>query len=134
MTEVVVENHTLKLIDFGMARPCLPGTTLRTKLGSPYFIAPEVLTGRYDAMCDVWSIGVIMYILLSGHLPFSGSTDAETFSRVRRVGVSFTAEAWIDVSQEAKDLVKSLLTYSSPARIMTDEALKHNWIVPSSIV
>lgn len=70
-------NNTLKIIDFGTSTMFETGTTLKTTHGTSYYIAPEVLAKKYDARCDVWSVGVILYILLSGKPPFDGDNDEE---------------------------------------------------------
>ena len=70
-------NNTLKIIDFGTSIMVDKGTTLKTTHGTSYYIAPEVLNKKYDEKCDVWSIGVILYILLSGKPPFDGDNDDE---------------------------------------------------------
>lgn len=70
-------NNTLKIIDFGTSTMYEKGTTLKTTHGTSYYIAPEVLVKKYDERCDVWSVGVILYILLSGKPPFDGDNDEE---------------------------------------------------------
>lgn len=74
----------LKVIDFGTSDFCLPGDFLQHKFGTPYYVAPEVLKKHYDKSADVWSAGVIMYILLCGYPPFGGKTDAKILQRVEK--------------------------------------------------
>ena len=69
------EDSPIKVIDFGLSKNYDDGEVMTTKAGTPYYIAPEVLKGKYDKSCDVWSSGVILYILLSGVPPFYGDTD-----------------------------------------------------------
>eukprot|EP00820_Chromera_velia_P024332 Cvel_32861.t1-p1 / transcript=Cvel_32861.t1 / gene=Cvel_32861 / organism=Chromera_velia_CCMP2878 / gene_product=Calcium-dependent protein kinase 2, putative / transcript_product=Calcium-dependent protein kinase 2, putative / location=Cvel_scaffold5206:3376-5449(+) / protein_length=404 / sequence_SO=supercontig / SO=protein_coding / is_pseudo=false len=76
-------NSPIKLIDFGLASRYTPGQLLRTRAGTPYYVSPQVLEGRYGPECDVWSAGVMMYILLCGYPPFNGPTDTEIMERVR---------------------------------------------------
>ena len=76
--------------------------------GTPYYIAPEVLTGSYTEMCDMWSIGVILYIMLCGSPPFNGEDD-EIIAKVKKGQWSFGSSKWDTISDEAKDLVKSLM-------------------------
>lgn len=67
----------LKIIDFGTSKKIFPEEKLTTKIGTPYYIAPEVIKKNYDQKCDIWSLGVIMYILLGGYPPFNGENDNE---------------------------------------------------------
>ena len=78
-------------------------------LGTPYYIAPEVLKKKYDEKCDVWSIGVILHILLSGVPPFIGRTDELMFEAIQVGFVSFASQEWKSVSNEAKIFIKKLL-------------------------
>ena len=73
----------IKVIDFGTSQIFNPSKKMTTKIGTPYYIAPEVLTKSYTEKCDVWSCGVILYILLCGHPPFIGRNDAEIISRIK---------------------------------------------------
>ena len=100
---------------------------METLVGTPYYIAPEVLKGDYGNGCDIWSLGVLLYILLSGYLPFSGRTQAEVFERITDAKVSFKRKEWEQVSPEAIDLVKEMLTASPASRITAAGALKHRW-------
>mmetsp|Transcript_37359 Transcript_37359/g.33498 ORF Transcript_37359/g.33498 Transcript_37359/m.33498 type:complete len:88 (-) Transcript_37359:792-1055(-) len=81
------------------------------KFGTAYYIAPEVLNKNYDEKCDVWSCGVIMYILLCGYPPFGGHNDKEILKRVRLGKFKFDDEEWGKISPEAKSLIKRMLTY-----------------------
>ncbi|KAL8447748.1 hypothetical protein Emag_004209 [Eimeria magna] len=99
---------------------------------SAYYIAPEVLRKKYDEKCDVWSCGVILYILLCGYPPFGGQTDQEILKRVEKGKYSFEMPDWGHVSEEAKDLVRKMLTYDSSKRISAEECLAHPWIVKFS--
>ena len=76
--------------------------------GTPYYIAPEVLKGDYNEKCDLWSIGIILYILLCGQAPFNGSDD-QILAKVRKGNWEFKAPIWQNVSEEAKDLVSKLI-------------------------
>lgn len=119
---------SIKIIDFGTANFFENDTKLRLKVGTPYYIAPEVLKKEYSYKCDIWSCGVIMYILLSGNPPFDGSDDEEILNKVLLGGFTFGKE-FNNVSDDAKELIKKLLTYDSKKRISAEEALQHNWIV-----
>jgi calcium-dependent protein kinase len=82
---------------------------MSTRLGTAYYIAPEVLGGEYDEKCDVWSCGVILYILLCGYPPFNGQTDDQIHQSISRGKYSFPEEEWNAVSKEGKILVTKML-------------------------
>jgi len=105
-----------------------PNKKLDEKLGTPYYIAPEVLNKNYGAKCDIWSIGVICYILLCGAPPFSGQTDNDIMKAVRAGKVSFAGDHWKGISEVAKDFISQLLTYNQEQRPSAQEALGHTWI------
>jgi len=123
-----VQDNVLKLIDFGLAKHCEPGQMLKSKVGTPMYMAPQVLTRRYDTQCDMWSIGVIMYILLSGKPPFLADTEFETLDKVRLGQWKFAGACWGQVSDDAKSLVKTLLRMSPKLRATAEDALDHAWI------
>ena len=77
--------------------------------GTPYYIAPEILSGTYTEKCDLWSIGVIVYIMLSGKPPFAGSNEDEILSRVRSGEFNFKNSVWNSISTEARDFIKKLM-------------------------
>ena len=97
------------------------------KFGTPYYIAPEVLNKSYNERCDIWSAGVILYILLSGYPPFPGKTDRDIIKNVMKGEYSLDGEEWKYVSDEAKDLVRRMLAYDFHKRISAKEALEHKW-------
>ncbi|CDI82111.1 CAM kinase, CDPK family, putative, partial [Eimeria acervulina] len=96
--------------------------------GTVYYVAPEVLDGRYNQLCDVWSIGVIVYMLLSGTPPFAGKTDLEIILKIKRCCYSFEGDSWKGVSPLAKSFISSLLKRSPEDRLTAAEALKHQWL------
>lgn len=102
------------------------------KLGTPYYIAPEVLNKKYNEKCDIWSCGVIVYILLSGMPPFNGQSDQEIMKKVRVGKFSFSDPCWSNVSDKAKDLITKLLTYDVDQRPTAEQALQHPWITEMS--
>ena len=77
--------------------------------GTSYYLAPEVIEGEYSEKCDVWSLGVIMYILLSGEPPFNGETDYEIVERIKAGEYSLEGEHWDQISDQAKNLIELLL-------------------------
>lgn len=118
----------IKLIDFGTAIYVKKGKKLSLKVGSPFYVAPEVLKGSYGLECDVWSCGIILYILLCGYPPFEGKNQDEIFDKILNDDINITKDEWEDVSDEAKDLVKKLLERDVNKRITAAEALKHPFI------
>jgi len=78
---------------------------MKTRAGTPYYISPEVLAGDYDESCDIWSAGVILYIMLCGYPPFYGNTDHEILDSVKAGAFDFDGPEWLGVTDEAKDLI-----------------------------
>lgn len=132
LLESKAKDALIKIVDFGLSAHYEVGGKMRERLGTAYYIAPEVLRKKYDEKCDVWSCGVILYILLCGYPPFGGQTDQEILKRVERGKFSFEMPDWGHVSEEAKDLVRKMLTYDSSKRISAEECLAHPWIVKFS--
>ena len=120
----------LKIIDFGTSLSFDSDRALDEKLGTAYYIAPEVIKKSYNEKCDLWSCGVIMYILLSGEPPFNDpKADNEAIMKnVEKGKYDLTKGIWKTVSKEAKDLIKKLLTYKPEDRISAEDALQHPWI------
>lgn len=120
----------LKIVDFGTSLTFDPDRALDEKLGTAYYIAPEVIKKSYNEKCDLWSCGVIMYILLSGEPPFNDpKADNEAImKKVEKGKYDLTKGIWKTVSKEAKDLIKKLLTYKPEDRISAEDALQHPWI------
>lgn len=122
----------LKIIDFGLSRYDDEVEHMSTKVGTPYYIAPEVLTRKYDKECDLWSIGVVTYVLLCGYPPFYGDTDAEIFSSVKKGEFDFPSPDWDDISSQAKHFIRSLLKTDVKQRPTAREALEHPWFSHAS--
>ena len=101
---------------------------LKNKLGTPYYIAPEVLEGKYNEKCDIWSIGVIMYIMLCGYPPFNGNNDKEIFDSVKHEKLTFPEKDWSWISDEAKDFIRLLCCRDIKKRLSAKRALNHSWI------
>ncbi|CAN0327889.1 unnamed protein product, partial [Ascophyllum nodosum] len=97
-----------KIIDFGLSRFEDMQSPMTTLVGTPYYVAPEVLARKYDKTCDLWSIGVITYILLAGYPPFNGESDPEIFASVRHGYFDFPSPGWDSISVEAKDFIRQL--------------------------
>lgn len=122
----------IKLVDFSLAHHLAPNETLHTQVGTPYYIAPEVLLGNYDHRCDIWSLGVMMYLLLSGEYPFEGKTTAILAKEIVSSPVDYLGKIWEKISTNAKDLVQKLLEKDPNKRISLAEALEHPWIKADS--
>merc|ERR1719223_1732831 len=128
VTKEAIEKNTLKIIDFGLSCNFQPNQVLTTKAGTPYYVAPQVLAGKYDQMSDMWSIGVIMYVMLCGYPPFFGETDADVLAKVRLGNFSFNAADWKNISEDAKGLIRLLLKMNPKDRHTAEQALNHIWI------
>lgn len=123
-----LHSEQLRAIDFGLSVFLAPGQRLKTLAGSSYYMAPEVLKGDYGLEADLWSAGVIIYILLSGLPPFWGSTEKQIFRRILHEQLDLDSSPWPDVSDKAKDIVRRLLTRDIESRMTLEEALNHPWI------
>ena len=119
--------HQIKIIDFGTATVFNKEKREHALIGSAYYIAPEVLSKNYTEKCDLWSCGVIMYILLTGRPPFNGKTEEEIMSKIKLGQFDLDKYPCGVISKEAKDLIKKLLEIKPNLRISAEEALKHNW-------
>ncbi|XP_077213238.1 CDPK-related kinase 5-like [Tasmannia lanceolata] len=122
------ENSQLKAIDFGLSDFVKPDERLNDIVGSAYYVAPEVLHRSYSTEADVWSIGVIAYILLCGSRPFWARTESGIFRAVLKADPSFDEPPWPSLSPEAKDFVKRLLIKDPRKRMTAAQALSHPWI------
>jgi len=118
----------LKVIDFGTSKKFSTGIQMTQKFGTAYYIAPEVLNKNYNEKCDVWSCGVILYILLCGYPPFGGANDREILQRVKLGSFKFDEEDWGKISTDAKNLIKKMLTFNPADRITARQALNDKWI------
>mmetsp|Transcript_3643 Transcript_3643/g.6706 ORF Transcript_3643/g.6706 Transcript_3643/m.6706 type:complete len:514 (-) Transcript_3643:99-1640(-) len=118
----------LKLIDFGLSTHFHPGQRLSRVVGSSYYVAPEVLKKSYTEACDLWSLGVIVYMLLSGAPPFYGKNDEAIKASIVQGEYTFPHELFRDVSDEAMAFVSTLLSYNTEYRYTADQALTHPWL------
>ncbi|KAK4792255.1 hypothetical protein SAY86_022690 [Trapa natans] len=122
------EDSPLKTIDFGLSIFFKPGERFNDVVGSPYYVAPEVLRKHYGRECDVWSAGVIIYILLSGVPPFWDETEQGIFEQVLQGDLDFESEPWPTISNGAKDLVRRMLVRDPKRRLTAHEVLSHPWV------
>ncbi|XP_028784902.1 calcium-dependent protein kinase 20-like [Neltuma alba] len=121
------EESQLKTIDFGLSVFFRPGETFTDVVGSPYYVAPEVLRKFYGQECDVWSAGVIIYILLSGVPPFWDETELGIFDQVLKGELDLVSEPWPSISASAKDLLRKMLVRDPKKRLSAREVLCHPW-------
>jgi len=127
------EDAVVKLADFGLAKVCKEEPFMKTACGTPGYVAPEILHGeKYDLKVDVWSFGVITYILLCGFPPFYHPNNAELFRQIKRGKYEFPSPYWDNVSQDAKDFIKFMLVTNPIERPMIHDVLQHKWLLSDS--
>jgi len=125
-----IDDSAVKIADFGFAKRVYKPNSLTTQCGTPGYVAPEILEGTaYDERADMWSVGVILYILLGGYPPFIESTQRDLFRKIRKGDYEFHEEYWGTVSAEAKELISSLLMVSITKRLTAEQALQNEWIL-----
>ena len=128
---ILFENNSpdaeIKIIDFGLSRKYSKDVKLHSVLGTPYYVAPEVLKGNYDQKCDIWSIGAMTYLLLCGKPPFNGGSDQEIFNNILNTEVKFENPLWENISNNAKSFVKLCLEKNGAKRPSAIKALDHPW-------
>ena len=117
----------IKILDFGLSRKYDKEQKMHSILGTPYYVAPEVLKGEYDEKCDIWSIGAITYLMLCGEPPFNGNSNNEIFKKIVKENIKFKSLLWKNISNNAKDFVKICLSKNSNKRPSAQEALNHIW-------
>ncbi|KAL6541920.1 Calcium-dependent protein kinase 10 [Orobanche gracilis] len=122
------ENSALKVIDFGLSVFFKPGEKFSEIVGSPYYMAPEVLKRNYGPEVDIWSAGVILYILLCGVPPFWAETEQGIALAILRGIIDFKREPWPQVSESAKSLVRQMLEPDPKKRLTAQQVLEHRWI------
>lgn len=128
MFESKHEDAEIKVIDFGLSAKFQPGEKLTEGVGTIYTMAPQVLQGVYSSQADLWSIGVITYILLSGQKPFYHKRRRRVIDKIMRCDYNFDGKIWRTVSDEAIDFVSSLIEINPKMRLTATEALKHKWL------
>ncbi|CAI2365235.1 unnamed protein product [Moneuplotes crassus] len=121
----------IKLIDFGLSTYARKDRIMKSKVGTPFYVAPEVLEGEYQKSCDMWSIGVITYVILCGYPPFYGKTDEEIYQKIEALDYEFPIKDWKKISPSAKDFINKLLLKDPLKRMNPTQAMKHTWLMPS---
>jgi calcium-dependent protein kinase len=125
------QSRNIKIVDFGTACEFVHGKKLSQTIGTVNYIAPEIFKKKYDEKCDMWSCGVIMYILLTGKLPFAGKDKKQTIAAIARGQFSLELPIWEHISPQAKALVKKLLELNPGKRISAQEAVNDAWVQKS---
>jgi len=126
------QNDLIKISDFGLSKD-FGKENLKTSCGTPDYVAPEVLRGTsYDHSVDIWSIGVITYILLCGFPPFYGNTEQQIFNKILRAEYDFPSPDWDHISEEAKEFIKALLVLNPNDRPSAKECIESPWITNKS--
>ncbi|PON57504.1 Tyrosine-protein kinase [Parasponia andersonii] len=120
----IIFKHLMEVVKFCHEN----GQKLHGTVGSPFYIAPEVLSGGYNQAADVWSAGVILYILLSGMPPFWGKTKSRIFDAVRAADLRFPPDPWDRISSSAKDLITGMLCVDPSKRLTAEQVLEHYWM------
>ncbi|KAI8464277.1 MAG: kinase-like domain-containing protein [Monoraphidium minutum] len=127
------DDSPVKIADFGLSKFFSADNVLSTMCGSPQYVAPEVLgvgdgVKEYSPAVDMWSVGVILFILLSGYSPFDDDNDAVLFEKIKSGNYDDDDPIWETVSPEGKDIVGQLLTVDAANRLSAEEALRHPWV------
>lgn len=121
------DTSEIKIVDFGMACKFGEELPMMTRVGTPYYVAPEVVQGRYSKECDVWSLGVVLYVMLSGTQPFTGFDVPTVLSKAALGDFNFNSKLWEGISVQVKALISSMLMINPTNRITLPEALDHPW-------
>ena len=128
LTNKPIDNKfEIKIIDFGTATIFNPNKMLNKFIGTSYYIAPEVIKENYNEKCDVWSCGIILYILLCGYPPFNGQSNADIFHHIKHSEPVFEGEEWTDITREAIHLIQSMLNKNPSKRLTAEQCLEHKW-------
>ena len=116
----------IRIIDFGLAR-VFNSSKFNDVVGTPYYIAPEVLMTKHGPACDMWSVGVLVYIMLCGYLPFTGQSPNQVFVKIIKGQLRMDQPEWEYYSEESKDLIRQMLVVDPKERITAENALNPPW-------
>lgn len=124
------DHSAIKVGDFGFAKKVHTPKSLTSRCGTPSYVAPEILKNQpYDQSCDMWSVGVVLYVMLCGYTPFSDDKQERMFERIKLGDWKFEQRDWFFVSDQAKDLIRQCLCTEVDKRITAADALKSPWLV-----
>jgi len=127
------EDSPLMVTDFGLSKFTEPSSLLNTSCGTPGYVAPEIISRKgHGIAVDLWSIGVITYVLLCGFQPFYGDDQAQLFKAILEADYVFDEEYWGEISNDAKDFIRKLLVVNPDERMTCDQALQHKWLVTAA--
>ena len=124
------KNNPIKVIDFGLSQ-FISDQKLTTKVGTAYYVSPEILKGDYTEKCDIWSAGVILYIFLSGDPPFNGPNDNAIYQKIAQMKFTFPEKKWKNISNDAKDLIMHMIS-PEKERYTAKQVLEHPWFKNAS--
>lgn len=130
--ESLKDSARLKLIDFGTSKYFKPKERLKGFAGSVYYVAPEVIQDNYNEKCDIWSLGVILFIMLSGNPPFVGNDDIHTLRLVQEQEPNFEGKIWESISPACKTLLLKMLLKNPEHRYSITEVIAHEWFQQSN--
>ena len=127
--ELNKEGVSIKLIDFSLSRKYgLRDGAMKTRVGTPYYMSPDIIWGKYDRSCDLWAVGVLSYILLWGYPPFNGPSDYKVHESILGGNLQFEKDVWGHLSNASRDFVSKILCMDSSKIVSVEEALHHPWI------
>lgn len=129
LVKSIADDTEVKIADFGLSKIIDEQKMMQTACGTPGYVAPEVLNAEgYDKEVDLWSIGVITYILLCGFPPFYAETVPEVFEQIMKAEYDYPEEYWNEISAEGKDFIDHLLVVDPKERLTAKQALEHKWL------
>eukprot|EP00833_Pecoramyces_ruminatium_P004534 jgi/Orpsp1_1/1178566/evm.model.c7180000065881.1 len=127
------EESPLMVTDFGLSKFTEASSLLNTSCGTPGYVAPEIISRKgHGIAVDLWSIGVITYVLLCGYQPFYGDDQAQLFKAILEADYVFEKEYWGEISSDAKDFIRKLLVVNPAERMTCDQALQHKWLTTAT--